>query len=191
MLRLTLRELRPAAVMLVAFTFLAGVVYPLVVTAVAKLAFPGEAGGSLVEVDGKVIGSELIAQSFTSPRYFWPRPSACEFNGAASSGSNLAMSNPALVEAVKERVAALRASDPADSAPIPVDLVLASGSGLDPHISVPAALWQAPRVARARRLKEADVVGLVRSLVEPRTFGVLGEPRVNVLDLNRALDSGR
>lgn len=187
-MKTVLKELRPAAVLLFALTAVTGVAYPLLVTGIAKAAFPEEAGGSLVRDGEKVVGSASVAQAFVSPRYFWPRPSACGYNAAASSGSNLAVSNPELVDAVKERVAALRAADPENTAPIPEDLVLASGSGLDPHVSVAAAKWQAPRVARERGLALAQVEALVASATEPPAFGVLGEARVNVLLLNRALD---
>jgi len=191
MLTTILRELRPAAVLLLAFTIITGVLYPSGVTAVAQAAFPKQANGSLIEQKGEVIGSSLIAQRFTSPRYFWPRPSACDYNAASSSGSNLAMSNPALLVAVKERIALLRASDPQNTAPIPADLLLASGSGLDPHISVEAARWQLARVARERGLAEAKVAALVSDVMEGPAFGVLGESRVNVLRLNQALDALR
>ncbi|MDX2176046.1 MAG: potassium-transporting ATPase subunit KdpC [Candidatus Sumerlaeia bacterium] len=191
MMKTALKELRPAAVMLIAFTAITGVAYPLLVTGIGKVAFPAQAEGSLVESDGKVVGSALVAQPFASPRCFWPRPSACGYNAAASSGSNLAMSNPALVDAVKERIAALRASDPGNAAPIPVDLVLASGSGLDPHISVDGARWQAPRIARERGIALPQVEAMIATAAEPPAFGILGEARVNVLLLNQSLDAAR
>lgn len=184
-----IKELRPALVLLATLTLVTGVVYPWTVTGIAQVAFPRAANGSLVERDGQVLGSELIAQSFSSPRYFWPRPSACGYNAAASSGSNRAPSNPALVDAVKERIAALRASDPTQEAPIPIDLVTTSGSGLDPHISVEAALWQAPRVGRERSLSLAEVKGIVKRHTEEPMLGLIGRRRVNVLGLNLALDA--
>jgi K+-transporting ATPase ATPase C chain len=186
-------HLRPALTMLLALTLLTGVVYPLIVTGLAQLIFPQQANGSLVVRAGKVIGSELIGQYFDEPKYFWGRPSATSpfpYNAAASSGSNLGPTNPALIEAVKTRVAALRAADPGNEAPVPVDLVTASGSGLDPHISPAAALYQVKRVASARGLDENQVNELVAQYIESRQFGFLGEPRVNVLKLNLALDNG-
>ncbi len=184
-------ELRPALVMLGAFTLLTGVAYPAAVTAGARVLFPTQAGGSLIREGDQVRGSTLIGQAFTSAGYFWGRPSATgpAYNGAASSGSNLGPSNPALSQAVTDRVAALRAADPTNTAPVPVDLVTASGSGLDPHVTPAAAAYQVARIARARSLPEAQVQQLVAAHTEDRTFGVLGEPRVNVLTLNIALDS--
>jgi K+-transporting ATPase ATPase C chain len=184
-------ELRTAFLMLLAMTALTGVAYPLAVTGIAQLVFPSRANGSLVVGDGAVRGSELIAQPFDDPRYFWSRPSATggfANNAAASSGSNLGPRSDALVEAVRGRVAALRAADPGNTAPVPVDLVTASGSGLDPHVSPAAAQFQVGRVARERGLDRALVEALVRSHTEARWLGVLGEPRVNVLRLNLALD---
>jgi K+-transporting ATPase ATPase C chain len=184
-------HLRPALSMLLVLTLLTGVVYPLTVTGLAQLVFPQQANGSLIVRDGKVIGSELIGQHFDDPKYFWGRPSATSpfpYNAAASSGSNLGPTNPALIDAVKIRVAALRAADPDNEAPVPVDLVTASGSGLDPHITPAAALYQAHRVARLRGLEENQVKDLVARSTEGRQFGFLGEPRVNVLKLNLALD---
>ncbi len=186
-----LKELKPALLVLVLMTVLTGGVYPLLVTGIAQGVFPHQANGSLVEQDGKVVGSELIGQPFTDPKYFWNRPSATgpvPDNGGASSGSNLGPTNPALEQAVKARIDALKASDPANTAPIPVDLVTASGSGLDPHISPAAARWQIARIARIRGMSEAEVAQLVDAHTEGRQLGVLGEPRVNVLVLNRALD---
>jgi K+-transporting ATPase ATPase C chain len=185
-------HLRPALSMLLVLTLLTGVVYPLTVTGLAQLIFPQQAKGSLIVRDGKVIGSELIGQYVDDPKYFWGRPSATSpfpYNAAASSGSNLGPTNPALIEAVKIRVAALRAADPDNEAPVPVDLVTASGSGLDPHITPAAALYQAHRVARMRGLEERQVKDLVGQNTEGRQFGLLGEPRVNVLKLNLALDA--
>ncbi len=185
-------QIRPALTMLVILTLLTGLAYPLAVTGLAQLFFPDQANGSLIIRDGKVIGSQLIGQYFDKPEYFWPRPSATTpfpYNAAASGGSNLGPTNPALIEAVKARVAALRAADPGNELPIPVDLVTASGSGLDPHISPAAALYQLKRVARTRGLDENTVQALVTQHTEGRQFGLLGERRVNVLLLNLALDS--
>jgi potassium-transporting ATPase KdpC subunit len=183
---------RPAAVLLGLFTLLSGVVYPLAVTGTAQLLFPAQANGSLIETNDHVVGSRFIGQAFDDPRYFWGRPSATSpfpYNASASTGSNLGPSNPALLEAVRGRVEALRAADPdRASIPVPVDLVTSSGSGLDPEISPAAALYQVHRVARVRGLPEDRVRGLVNANVEGRTLGILGEPRVNVLRLNLALD---
>ncbi len=184
--------LRPALVLLAALTVLTGVIYPLAVSGIARLLFPRAAAGSLVVRGGHALGSALIGQSFKDPGHFWSRPSATTpqpYNGTGSTGSNLGPSNPALLEAVKARIAMLRAADPANTAPVPVDLVTASASGLDPHISVAAAQYQAARVARARALPEARVRALIDAHAEGRLLGVIGEPRVNVLELNLALDS--
>jgi len=184
-------HIRPALVLLIALSVLTGLVYPAVVTGIAQLVFPRQANGSLVVKDGKVVGSSLIGQPFDDPKYFWGRPSATSpfpYNATSSSGSNLGPTNPALYDAVKGRVEALRAADPGNTAPVPVDLVTASGSGLDPHISPAAALYQVSRVARARKMDPAAVRELVEQHVEGRQLGVLGEPRVNVLALNLALD---
>ena len=186
-----LQSLRPALVLFVILTIITGVAYPLVTTGVGQLLLPKEASGSLIEKDGKVIGSTLIGQNFTEPQYFWGRPSATgpyPNNAASSSGSNLGPLNPALAEAVKNRVAALKAADPDNTLPIPVDLVTTSASGLDPHISPAAALYQVGRVAKARGLSAESVEKLVGESIEGRQWGVLGEPRVNVLLLNIALD---
>ena len=182
--------LRPALVLLVAFTVLLGGVYPAGVTVIAQLAFNHQANGSLILADGKPVGSALIGQPFDDPKYFWGRPSATgpAYNAAASSGSNLGPSNPALTDAVKARLEVLRAADSGNAAPVPVDLVTSSGSGLDPAISPAAAEYQVARVARLRGIPEAEVRELVAANTEGRTFGVLGEPRVNVLALNLALD---
>jgi K+-transporting ATPase ATPase C chain len=181
---------RAAVVILASLTFLTGVVYPLLVTAIGQTAFRSLANGSLVLSDGRLAGSALIGQAFDDPAYFWGRLSATgpsPYNAGASSGSNWGPLNPALRAAAQARIAALRAADPRTAA-VPVDLVTASGSGLDPHVTPAAALWQVSRVARARGLPEDDVRGLVEDHIEERTFGVLGEPRVNVLALNLALD---
>jgi K+-transporting ATPase ATPase C chain len=186
------QQLRPAAVLLILLTALTGVAYPLLVTLVAQVAFPRQARGSLVTRGTDVVGSALIGQPFDDPKYFWGRPSATApfaYNAAASSGSNLGPLNPALVEAVKGRVDALRAADPGNPTAIPVDLVTSSGSGLDPHISPAAARWQVPRVARARGLDPSAVEALVARHTAPRQWGFLGEPGVNVLALNLALDA--
>lgn len=187
-----LKELRPALVMLGAFTLVTGAIYPAVVTGVAKGLFPSQAEGSLIQRNGQAVGSSLIGQTFSSPQYFWGRPSATgpmSHNASASSGSNQGPLHPALADAVKGRIEALKASDPQQTAPIPVELVTASGSGLDPHISPAAAAWQAPRVARERKLSPEQVQALIAQHTEARQLGVLGEPRVNVLELNLALDA--
>ncbi|SEW23329.1 potassium-transporting ATPase subunit KdpC [Luteibacter sp. 329MFSha] len=184
--------LRNGIVLLLLLTAVTGVAYPLAVTAVAAVLFPGQANGSVVERDGKPVGSSLIGQSFTTPGYFWGRPSATTpgpDNAAASTGSNLGPTNPTLAEAAKQRIAALRAADPGNAAPVPVELVAASASGLDPEISPAAARYQVARVARARGLDVAKVQALVDEHTQQRQLGVLGEPRVNVLALNMALDS--
>jgi len=187
-----LASLRPALVLFLLLTVLTGFLYPLVVTAVAQLLFPARAAGSLVTRDGHAVGSRLIGQSFSDPKYFWSRPSATTpqpYNGTASTGSNLGPLNPALRDAIKPRVAALRAADPGNSAPVPIDLVTASASGLDPEISLAAANYQAARVARARGLAPERVQALIAQHAEGTLLGVLGEPRVNVLELNLALDA--
>lgn len=183
--------IRPAILMTLVMTVLTGVIYPLVVTGIAQAVFPAQANGSLVFHDGKAVGSSLIGQPFGDPKYFWTRPSATgpfAYNAAASSGSNQGPIEPALHAAVKGRIDALRAADPGNDKPVPVDLVTASGSGLDPHISPAAAEYQLTRVAKTRGLDEQKVREIVRSHTAPRTFGLLGEPRVNVLELNLALD---
>ncbi|MBE3597629.1 MAG: potassium-transporting ATPase subunit KdpC [Limnochordaceae bacterium] len=184
-------QVRGAAVLLVALTVLLGVVYPLAMTGIAQVVFPWQANGSLIRHDGKVVGSALIGQAFSDPKYFWSRPSATSplpYNAGASSGSNLGPLNPKLRAAVEERLRALAEADPSAAGPVPADLVTASGSGLDPHISPAAAAYQVPRVARARRLSQQQVRELVARYTEGRQWGILGEPRVNVLKLNLALD---
>lgn len=186
--------LRQAFVLLLLMTVITGVLYPLAATGLAQLLFPRQANGSLIVKDGTPVGSVLIGQSFTEPKYFWGRPSATApnpYNASASSGSNLGPTNPALTEAVKQRIAALRAADPGNHAPVPVDLVTASGSGLDPEISPAAAQYQLARVARARGLSPARVQALVNACTRGRQLGLLGEPRVNVLQLNLALDAAQ
>jgi K+-transporting ATPase ATPase C chain len=186
-----LRQLKIAVIFLGVFTVITGIIYPLFVTGVAHAFFHHQANGSLIETGGNVTGSELIGQPFSDPKYFWGRLSATEpfpYNAAASSGSNYGPSNPALLAAVEARIAALKAVDPDNDLPIPVDLVTASGSGLDPDISVAAADYQIARVARYRNLSVEQVQALVNQYTEGRQFGILGEPRVNVLELNLALD---
>ena len=184
--------LRPAVVLLALLTVLTGGLYPLIVTGIARALFPAAAAGSILERDGHAVGSRLIGQSFTDPGHFWSRPSATTpqpYNGSASTGSNLGPLNPALLEAVRARLAALHAADPGNAAPVPADLVTASASGLDPHISLAAAYYQAARVARARRLDVGRVRALIAAHGEGRLLGILGEPRVNVLELNLAVDA--
>jgi K+-transporting ATPase ATPase C chain len=185
-------QLRPAIISVAIFTLLTGILYPLLITGIAQVIFPGQANGSLVMQNGQVKGSELIGQSFDNPRYFWGRPSATStypYNAASSTGSNLGPTNPALTDEVKARIAALKTADPTNYSPIPVDLVTSSGSGLDPDISVAAAMYQVPRVAKARGLNDGIVRNLVNQYTQSRQFGLLGEPRVNVLMLNLALDA--
>lgn len=185
-------ELRSALSVFLLLTVLTGVIYPLVVTGIGQAAFGEQVNGSLIESGERTIGSRLVGQPFAAPKYFWSRPSATgphAYNGAASSGSNLGPLNPALEEAVKSRVAALREADPTNTAPVPVDLVTASGSGLDPHISPAAAEYQVGRVALERNVSADEIRALVARATSGRTFGVLGEPRVNVLELNLLLDS--
>lgn len=184
-------RLRPALTVFALLTLLTGAIYPLVVTGIATAVFPRQAAGSFVVKDGRIIGSALIGQHFTDPKYFWGRPSAtgsAPYNPLASGGSNQGPLNPALLDAVKQRIAILRAADPDNTAPVPVDLVTASASGLDPHISLAAARYQAARVARLRALRIDQVNELIDRHAERRWLGVFGEPRVNVLDLNLALD---
>ena len=186
-----MKIIRPALVSLIVFTILTGIIYPLAVTGLAQLIFPDQANGSIMVKNGKPVGSALIGQPFDDPKYFWGRLSATApfpYNSAASSGSNLAQSNPALLDNAKGRIAALKAADPQASASVPADLATASGSGLDPHISPAAAAYQVQRVARLRGIDEAKVSALVAANTEGRQFGILGEPVVNVLKVNLALD---
>jgi K+-transporting ATPase ATPase C chain len=183
--------IRPAVVLFLFFTAVTGLLYPLVITGISQAAFGHAASGSILSHKGVPIGSSLIGQNFSDAKYFWGRPSATSpqpYAGTASTGSNLGPLNPALIDGIKGRIQALRAADPGNSAPIPVDLVTASGSGLDPEESIAAALYQAPRVARARGIKEEDVRGLIDIQAEGRLLGLFGEPRVNVLALNLALN---
>jgi len=185
------RLIRNAVSMLLLMTVITGIAYPLLATGVAQVLFPHQANGSLIEKDGKPIGSELIGQSFDDPKYFWGRPSATApqpYNGTASNGSNQGPSNPALRDAVQQRIDALRKADPGNTAPVPADLVTASGSGLDPDISPAAAQYQVARVASVRHLSADQVQALVVKYTQGRQLGFLGEPRVNVLQLNVALD---
>lgn len=184
--------LRPAVSLFALLTAVTGIIYPLAVTGIAKVAFPEAADGSLIVKDGKAVGSSLIGQNFSDPKYFWGRPSATgpmPYNASASSGSNQGPLNPALVDAVKGRIDALKAADPDNQRPIPTDLVNASGSGLDPHISPEAAAYQVARIARQRHLPAADVKALVSRYTDGRQWGIFGESRVNVLQLNIALES--
>jgi K+-transporting ATPase ATPase C chain len=189
-----MKIIRPALVSLIVFTILTGIIYPLAVTGLAQLIFPDQANGSIMVKNGKPVGSALIGQPFDDPKYFWGRLSATgpfPYNSAASSGSNLAQTNPALLDNAKARMAALKAADPQAPAAVPVDLATASGSGLDPHISPAAAEYQMQRVARNRGIDEAAVSALVAAHTEGRQFGILGEPVVNVLRVNLALDELR
>lgn len=187
-----LKILRQSLIALVALTVITGIIYPLAITGIARGVFPHKSSGSLIVQNGAAVGSALIGQPFSDPKCFWSRPSATSpepYDGAASSGSNLGPTNPALLKAVQERIAALRAADPGNTMLVPVDLVTASGSGLDPDISPAAAYYQVGRVAKARGLSEEAVRALVAEHTEGRQWSVLGEPRVNVLQLNLALDS--
>jgi K+-transporting ATPase ATPase C chain len=187
-----LKQVRVAVVALVLFTVLTGLAYPLLITGIAQLVFPGQANGSLLKKDGRVMGSELIGQPFNSPSYFWSRLSATgpsAYNASASSGSNYGPLNPALFKGTKDRIALLQAAYSSNRQSIPVDLVTASSSGLDPHISIAAALYQAPRIARARSMTEESIRALIDRFTEPRGLGFLGEPGVNVLKLNLAMDA--
>jgi potassium-transporting ATPase KdpC subunit len=186
-----LKQTKQAFLLLAAFSLLTGIIYPLVITGIAQVVFPKQANGSLIYRDGKPVGSSLIGQPFTDPKYFWSRPSATSpmpYNAESSGGSNLGPTNSDLVKAVQERIAALRKADPGNDAPIPIDLVTTSASGLDPHISLAAAEYQVGRVAKSRGMDEKVVRQLVVKHTESRTFGLLGEPRVNVVELNLDLD---
>lgn len=186
-----LKDLKPALLLFVVLSVITGLVYPFLVTGIAQGIFPRQANGTLIERDGKIVGAELIGQPFASPKYFWSRPSATSpypYNAASSSGSNQGPLNPALIDAVAARVKALHDADPGNTAPVPADLVTASGSGLDPHISPAAADYQVARVAKARKLDPQSVRALVGAATEGRQLGFFGEPRVNVLKLNLALD---
>jgi potassium-transporting ATPase KdpC subunit len=186
-----IKQLRSALILFILLTAVTGIAYPLLITSIGQTVFPHQAKGSLILQDGRVLGSELIGQPFADPKYFWGRPSATApfpYNAAASSGSNLGPLNLVLLDAVKARVEALRHADPSQQGPIPIDLVTASGSGLDPHISPAAAEYQSSRVAKARKLDPKRVRELVAKYTEGRQLGILGEPRVNVLKLNLALD---
>jgi K+-transporting ATPase ATPase C chain len=188
------RQIYPSIVMTILSTVLFGFIYPLAITGVAQVLFPRQANGSLIVEDGRVVGSALIGQPFSDPKYFWGRLSATSpypYNAASSSGSNLGPTNQALLDEVRQRIDDLRKADPGNPAPIPVDLVTSSASGLDPDISPAAAQYQAPRVARVRRLSADAVNALIRRYTHLPQFGILGEPRVNVLELNRALDHAR
>lgn len=195
-----LKQLRPALVSLLLLTLITGVIYPLMVTGIAQVAFPSQANGSLIIKDGQAVGSTLIGQSFDDPKYFWGRLSATgtfpynAFNAenlSGSSGSNYGPLNPALLDAVRVRIDALKIADPGNNSPIPVDLVTASGSGLDPHISIAAAGYQVSRVAKTRGMSEVQVRALINAHTQGRQFGFLGEPAVNVLELNLALDAAK
>lgn len=189
-----MKLIRPAVVLFALLTVVTGVAYPLVVTGIAKAAFPQQAAGSLIVKGGKPVGSSLIGQNFSDPKYFWGRPSATgpqPYNASSSSGSNQGPLNPALVDAVKGRIEALKAADPGNTKSVPADLVTASASGLDPHISPAAAEYQAARVAQLRKLKMTDVEALIKQHTEDRQWGIFGEPRINVLELNLALDAPR
>jgi K+-transporting ATPase ATPase C chain len=188
------QQIRSAVLLFAVMTFLTGILYPFVVLGLAQALFPRQADGSLIRIDKDKTASEFVGQPFSEPRYFWGRPSATmpvAYNGASSSGSNLGPSNPALQESIQKRISALSAADKGNRLPIPVDLVTASGSGLDPHISPAAALYQVSRVARERGMDKRDVEELVRMHIRGRQFGVFGEPTVHVLRLNMALDAIR
>jgi len=188
------QPIRTAVLLFSVITLLTGIVYPLVITGLAQTLFTRQANGSLIKINEGKTASELVGQPFSKARYFWGRPSATmhvAYNGASSAGSNLGPSNPALEEAVRKRIATLRSADPDNKLPVPVDLVTASGSGLDPHISPAAALYQVPRVSKARGIDEGKVAELVRKHIQDRQFGIFGEPTVNVLRLNMAMDALR
>lgn len=188
---MTSSTVRPAVLLLLVLTLVTGIAYPLVITGLARLAFSDAANGSMITRDGQPVASHLIGQSFTDPKYFWSRPSATApqpYNGIASGGSNQGSLNPALLDSVKQRIAALRAADPRNTRPVPIDLVTASASGLDPHVSVAGIEYQLPRVARVRHMAPENIRKLVAQYTERKTFGLLGEVRVHVVELNLALD---
>ncbi|MFJ1269552.1 potassium-transporting ATPase subunit KdpC [Legionella lytica] len=194
MLKEAMNQMKTALILLILISVLTGFIYPLTVTGLAQIFFPWKANGSLIKQNNQWIGSQLIGQPFSDAAYFWGRPSATTsypYNGAASSGSNLAASNPDFLSIVKERMTHLRQADPQNEQAVPIDLVTASGSGLDPEISPLAAKYQVPRIAKIRQLPEADIYQLVEQYSKPRTWRILGEPRVNVLELNLALDNLR
>ncbi|MEJ1961085.1 MAG: potassium-transporting ATPase subunit KdpC [Gammaproteobacteria bacterium] len=191
---MTTSILRPAVSLLVAMTVITGIAYPAVITGIAKLAFPDAAAGSVILRDGTPVASRLIGQNFSDPKYFWGRPSATgsyAYNGTASAGTNQGPLNPALTDAVKQRIEALRSADPTNTKAVPVDLVTASASGLDPHISVAAFEYQIARVAKARNMSPDAVRTLTAPYIEDQAFGFLGEPRVNVVEVNLALDAAK
>jgi potassium-transporting ATPase KdpC subunit len=186
------KQTKQAFLLLAAFSVLTGIIYPLLVTGIAQVVFPKQANGSLIYRNGRLVGSSLIGQPFTDPKYFWSRPSATlpmPYNAESSSGSNLGPTNPDLAKAVADRVAALKKADPDNTLPIPIDLATTSASGLDPHISPAAAEYQVGRVAKSRGMDEKTVHELIAKHTEGRTFGLLGEPRVNVVELNLDLDN--
>lgn len=186
-------QIRPAITVFIVLTVVTGIIYPLVVTATAQVLFPRQANGSLIARDGKIVGSSLIGQNFDDPKYLWGRPSATGpvYNAAASSGSNLGPLNATLTDNIKARIDALKSADPANNSPIPVDLVTASASGLDPHISLAGAYYQLPRLAQARHLPEEKIKNVIDRNIQGRFWGLLGEPVVNVLEVNLALDENR
>jgi len=192
MFRIAIDQFKIALILVISFTILTGLIYPVAVTGIAQLIFPKQANGSLVQINGKTVGSLLIGQSFTNPKYFWSRPSATTpfpYNGESSSGSNMGPSNPDFLATVKTRIADLGQFDSQTKHLIPIDLITASGSGLDPEISPLAAFYQVPRIAKIRHIPEKELQELIANLIQNRTFGILGEPRVNVLQLNIALDN--
>lgn len=194
MLKEAINQMKTALILLILLSILTGFIYPLTVTGLAQIFFPWKANGSLIKQNNQVVGSHLIGQPFSDAAYFWGRPSATKpypYNGAASSGSNLATSNPDFLSIVKERMTHLRQADPQNEQAVPIDLVTASASGLDPEISPLAAQYQVPRIAKIRQIPEADIYQLVEQYSKPRTWRILGEPRVNVLELNLALDNLR
>lgn len=191
MLQEILKPLKTAFLLLIFFTLLTGLLYPLIITGIAQVFFPWQANGSIIRKQNQIVGSLLIGQSFTDPKYFWGRPSATTpfpYNGTSSSGSNFGPSNPKFLKTIKHRLKVLKEHNPSASLPIPIDLITASGSGLDPEISPAAALYQVPRIAKARRISEKKLYQTITKFIEKPSFGMLGEPRVNVLKLNLELD---